>query len=316
MRSVSEMLKSLRLSLTENFGLKLSALLLSVLMFSLVHGAEDMERSVYVDVVVEPPSDAQDMLLVSEIPDRVRLRLKGSRSRLNALRQENLHPVEVRLKSTSEPSYYFEEEQFDMPAGIEVTQVTPSSLDFKWVKQAEREVPVEVSLSGDLKEGLEWGGPAEVIPALVKVQGPRDVVNAIRQVRTTEIEVSNLGIGVMQRELPLIGPPTHTKFDSQSALVTLNVQLALKERALSALDVQSRGGEVRSLRPRRVSARLRGPVALIDELEPSQLRVVADVSGALEEKGPVVVPLELQGLPAGIEVIEIDPPQVIAQIGG
>jgi YbbR domain-containing protein len=314
-RSVSELLKSLRLSLTDNLGLKMSALLLAVLMFSLVHGAEDMERSIYVDVVVEPPPDAEDMLLVSEIPDRVRLRLRGSRSRLNALRQDDVHPVEVRLKSTSEPSYYFEEEQFDMPAGIEVTQVTPSSFDFHWVKQAERDVPVEVSLSGELKEGLEWGGPAEVVPTLVKVQGPRDVVNAIRQVRTTDIDVSNLGIGVMQRDVPLIGPPSHTKFDSQTALVTLRVELEMKERALSAMSVEVEGGPVRSLRPRRVAVRLRGPAALVDELDPSLLRVVADVSRALEEKGPVVVPLSLEGLPTGIEVIELNPAQVTAQLG-
>ncbi len=316
MRSVSELLKSLRLSFTENLGLKIGALLIAVLMFSLVHGAEDMERSIYVDVVVEPPPDADKMLLVSEIPDRVRLRLRGSRSRLNALRQDDLHPVEVRLKSTSEPSYYFEEEQFDMPAGIEVTQVTPSSFDFRWVKQAERDVPVEVSLSGELKEGLEWAGPAEVVPTLVRVQGPRDVVNAIQQVRTTDIDVSNLGIGVMQRDVPLIGPPSHTRFDSQTALVTLRVQLEMKERALSAMSVEVEGGAVRSLRPRRVSLLLRGPAALVDELDPSLLRVVADVSGALHESGPIVVPLELEGLPTGIEVIELNPAQVTAQLGG
>ena len=84
MSSLVDALQALRLFLTDNLGLKASAIGIAILMFSLVHGAEDMERNVYVGVVVQPPPDAQDMILVTEIPDKVRVRLKGSRARLNA----------------------------------------------------------------------------------------------------------------------------------------------------------------------------------------------------------------------------------------
>ena len=99
MSTIVEVLNSIRLLFTENLGLKAGALGIAILMFSLIHGAEDMERSVYVGVVVQPPSDARDMILVIEIPDRVRVRLKGSRARLNAIRQETLPPVDVTLKT-------------------------------------------------------------------------------------------------------------------------------------------------------------------------------------------------------------------------
>jgi hypothetical protein len=95
---VVDALHAIRRFFTSNLGLKASALGIAILMFSLVHGAEDMERNVYIDVVVRPPADAADMILVTETPDRVRVRLKGSRARLNAIRQENLPPVDVTLK--------------------------------------------------------------------------------------------------------------------------------------------------------------------------------------------------------------------------
>ena len=79
-----------------------------------------MERNVYIGVVVRPPTDAQDMILVTDTPDRVRVRLKGSRARLNAIRQENLPPVDVKLKTKDEPRYYFEKEIFDLPTGVSV----------------------------------------------------------------------------------------------------------------------------------------------------------------------------------------------------
>ena len=80
MSRLVEALHAIRLFFTSNLGLKASALGIAILMFSLVHGAEDMERNVYIDVVVRPPPDAADMILVTETPDNawvggLRLRL-------------------------------------------------------------------------------------------------------------------------------------------------------------------------------------------------------------------------------------------------
>lgn len=315
MKPVVEALQSIRLFFTENLSLKLGALAISVLMFSLVHGAEDMERSAYVDVVVQPPPDADGMLLVSEIPDRVRLRLRGSRSRLNALRQEALPPVEVRLKSVQEPSFFFEEEQFDLPTGVSVTQVTPSSVDFEWVKQAERELPVEVSLAGRLPVGLELVEPPEVVPDKVTVEGPRTVIATMRQVRTIELDVSDLPFGITQLEVPLVGPPSLAKFNTQNVLVTLNVQAKMTERLLGAFAIVTEGGEVRTMRPKQVELRVRGPQEIVDSLDPVTVQAVVDLRSVAEQQGSVVMPIQVRGLPEGVEVVDLDPPQIVAQLG-
>jgi len=248
--TVVEGLNAVRLFVTENLGLKASALGIAILMFSLVHGAEDMERNIYVDVVVRPPPDAKDMLLVTETPDRVRVRIKGSRARLNSLRQEALPAVDVELKSREESRYYFEKEMFDLPAGVSVMQVVPPSLMFKWVPRAVRDVPVELFIDGKLAPGLEWAGEPEVFPESVEVDGPRDVVNAIRTVRSMQVDVSELEQGVVQREVELVAAPANTSFDTQTVLVTLRVQPKLKVRVLSPLRVDAEGVVPRALRPR------------------------------------------------------------------
>jgi YbbR domain-containing protein len=303
-------LNAIRLSLTTNFGLKASALGIAILMFSLVHGAEDMERNVYIDVVVQPPPDAEGMILVTEIPDRVRVRLKGSRARLNTIRQENLPPVDVKLKSRDEARYYFEKEMFDLPAGVSVVQVVPPSLTFKWVPRAARQVPVEVFLEGELREGLQWAGEPEVFPDSVEVEGPRDVVNAMRAVRSMEIDVSELREGVVQREIPLVGAPANTEYDVQSVLVTLRVQPKMMERVISPLRVDAEGVVPRALRPRAVTARIRGPESLVKELNPASILAVVNVSDTMISKGAVSVPVELRGLPDEIEVIAVQPSSV------
>lgn len=312
MSKVVDALHAIRLFFTSNLGLKASAVGIAILMFSLVHGAEDMERNVYIDVVVRPPTDAADMILVTETPDRVRVRLKGSRARLNAIRQENLPPVDVELKTREEPRYYFEKEMFDLPTGVSVVQVVPPSLTFKWVPRAVRELPVEVFLDGKLSDGLEWGGEPEVFPDTIEVDGPRDVVNAMRTVRSMEVDVAELEEGVVQREIPLVGAPANTSFNAQNVLVTLRVQPKMKERVLSPLRVDAEGVVPRALRPRAVAVRVRGPQAAIDALNPASVLAIVNLSDSGATKGPVSAPVELRGLPDGIEVLSINPSLVTA----
>ncbi len=315
MSAIIEVLHAIRLFFTENLGLKAGAIGIAILMFSLVHGAEDMERSVYVGVVVQPPSDAQNMILVTEIPDRVRVRLKGSRARLNAIRQENLPPVDVELKTKDEPRYYLEKEMFDLPTGVSVMQVVPPSLVFKWVPRAIRELPVEVSLDGKLPPGLEWAGEPEVFPETMDVDGPRDVVSSMRSVRTMEVDVRELEDGVLRREVPLVGAPANTTFEAQTVLVTLRVQPKMKERVLSPLRVDAEGVVPRALRPRAITARIRGPEAIIDQLNPASVLAIVNLSDTPAKKGALAVPVELRGLPDEIEVIEIEPAMVTVLLG-
>jgi len=313
--SLVDALQALRLFLTDNLGLKASAIGIAILMFSLVHGAEDMERNVYVGVVVQPPPDAQDMILVTEIPDKVRVRLKGSRARLNAIRQENLPPVDVTLKTREEPRYYLEKEMFDLPTGVSVMQVVPPSLVFKWVPRAARALPVEVFLDGKLPGGLEWAGEPEVFPETIEVEGPRDVVNSMRTIRSMEVDVTELEQGVMQREVPLVGAPANTSFEAQTVLVTLRVQPKMKERVLSPLRVDAEGVVPRALRPRAITARIRGPEALVDALNPASVLAIVHLSDVPAKKGAVMVPVELRGLPDEVQVLDVEPAAITVLLG-
>ena len=310
MSAFVDALNAIRLFFTSNLGLKASAIGLAIVMFSLVHGAEDMERSVYVGVVVQPPPDADDMILVTEIPDRIRVRLKGSRARLNAIRQENLPPVDVVLKSTDEPRYYFEKEMFDLPTGVTVVGVVPPSLAFKWVPRATRELPVEVALDGNLPKGLEWASPPEVFPETVEVEGPRDVVNSMRNVRSMKIDVSELGEGIVQRELPLVGAPANTSFLTPTVLVTLRVQAKMGERVLPSLRVNAEGAVPRAIRPRVVALKIRGPELVVDALNPESVWAAVDLTNTPEHKGSVAMPVQIRGLPDKVDVLDIDPPMV------
>jgi YbbR domain-containing protein len=197
---------------------------------------------------------------------------------------------------------------------VTVVGVVPPSISFKFVPKASRELPVELFLVGDLPDGLEWAGEAEVFPATVEVEGPRDVVNSMRTVRAMDIDVSELEAGVIQREIPLVGAPVNTTFETESVLVTLRVRPKIVERILSPLRVDAEGAVPRVLRPRTVTASIRGPQRAVDELNPASVLAVANLSGIDPQKGSVRVPVELRGLPIDVEVTAIEPDEVTVQL--
>jgi YbbR domain-containing protein len=183
------------------------------------------------------------------------------------------------------------------------------------VPRAVRELPVEVFLDGKLPRGLEWAGEPEVFPETIEVDGPRDVVNSMRTVRSMEVDVTELEDGVVQREVPLVGAPANASFEAQTVLVTLRVQPKMKERVLSPLRVDAEGMVPRALRPRAVTARIRGPEAIVDQLNPASVLAIVNLSDAPTNKGAVAVPVELRGLPDELEVIDLEPATVTVLLG-
>jgi hypothetical protein len=130
-----------------------------------------------------------------------------------------------------------------------------------------------------------------------------------------EVDVTELEDGVVQREVPLVGAPANTTFGAQIVLVTLRVQPKMKERVLSPLRVDAEGVVPRALRPRAITARIRGPEAIVDELDPASVLAIVNLSDVPLKKGALAVPVELRGLPDEIEVLDLEPAIITVLLG-
>ena len=65
---------------TENFSLKVLSLVFALLLYSLVHGAQEAQRSLSVSLEVLPPPESANRVLVSQIPPQVRVTIRGART--------------------------------------------------------------------------------------------------------------------------------------------------------------------------------------------------------------------------------------------
>src|SRR5688500_15244501 len=103
---------------TDNFGLKVFAIMVAVGLYGLVRGAEDATTNVPVSVVALLPPPSSNKMLVSELPDEVQLTLHGSRSQINQIVRDGLDPIQIDLREERGSYYTFDPNAFELPAGV------------------------------------------------------------------------------------------------------------------------------------------------------------------------------------------------------
>ncbi|UJR79797.1 YbbR-like domain-containing protein [Sandaracinus amylolyticus] len=297
----------------ENFPLKVFSLVASLALFSLVRGAEDAQRSLFVDVVAVLPDASTGRILLSDIPDRVRVTLRGSRSLLNSIRRDDIPPIQVTLDDTRARLYYFDPERIEVPAGVEITQIAPATIALQWADRAERRLPVHPTIDGRPAPGLMLAGPPEVRPPSAVITGPAPEISPLDHVTTDPIALAGLEAGRHERRVALMHLPPHAEYEGD-AMVTVVVDIApqVAERSLPRLEVAVVGGEVRELRPARVRVRVRGAPQVLDGMDALGVVPYVDVSELEPTAGGQSVPVRVRGIPDGVELVDVEPPDVLA----
>ncbi len=303
---------ALRAMLTENVGLKATSLVIAVFLFSVVRGAEDAQRSVLVDVVAVLPPPTEPRILTSDLPAKVRLTLRGSRSLLNSVRTDDLGPVQVDLSETHASVYYFDAEQFSVPAGVEVTQVSPDALPLTWAERAQRILPVQARLDGRPAAGLMVTGEPSVRPSTVTLRGPEPDLATIDRVLTEPIALATLSEGRIERRVALARLGAHVEIVGDED-VTVQVEIApeIATRPVPRLEVAVVGGALRDVRPTRVRVTLRGPPTALDAIDAPSIVPYVDAAAVDPAAGTQSVLVRVRGIPDGVELAGVDPEEVL-----
>ncbi|MCA9602709.1 MAG: hypothetical protein R3A78_09400 [Polyangiales bacterium] len=306
---VQRLLAALRRGVTQDVGLKSFSLVVAVVVFAYVRGSEDAQRYVFVDVVALQPTSDSEFVLVSEVPDRVRLALRGSRAVLNSIRREEVSTVQIQV-DPSRRNYYFEPSDFVLPAGVTVDQIVPASFAMTWTPRIEQSVPVRVRFVGKLDRGLELDGKPVTQPAMLTVRGPAAEVEAFPTVGTEDVDLSRFGIGRHEFRVRLEEPSPHVSYNWDGPVsVAFEVRQELVERRFAAVPIAVVGGHpLVDLRPRRAQVVVRGPPALVQGLDADTLVPWIDTSDSSGETQSVEV--HVRGLPEGVQLVRVEPREV------
>ncbi len=294
---------------THNAMLKVLALGAAIVLFSVVRSGEDAQRSVFVDLIADVPSEEDGRVLVSELPAQIRLTLQGSRSVLNDL---TLDPIQINLAQADGAYYYLDASQLNVPMGISVTQISPDAFELDWDELGVRSIAVRVVLEGQVPEGLELKHPPVAVPSRVRLKGAATRLGALTQIRTEPLDLSQLGEGKSQHTLRLQPATANTRYmDDSRVRVDAELVQIREQRWIRRVEVQVVGvANPPRVKPVHVSVQLSAPPNQWNGFDPEAL--LAMVEPATDKTNSrQFAKVEVRGIPEGFEVQTVEPQEVL-----
>lgn len=268
-----ELATQIRAALTENLYLKFLSFALALLLYSAFHGTQDAQRSVSVNLVVVMPQDSGNRVLVSPVPETVRLTLRGPRAGLDELRADDVGNIQVVLRSSAERQVRLDPAMVHVPPSVRVEQIDPPAIDLTWEDVVVRDLPVQVSVVGTPAPGFVAKNVPIADPQRVRVRGPKSEVMVLQHVRADSFDVSGLTEGRYTRQLALDRPRGRVTMDTstQSVQVATEIHREVVERPFVKLPIAVVGMAKAKTQPGEVDVRLVCPTEIVRALRPEQI---------------------------------------------
>jgi YbbR domain-containing protein len=215
--------------LTQNLGWKFLALAMAVGLWLAV--AREPEVATSLSVPVEFKNMRDDLDISGDLPDRVRLELRGPAGRLS---RDNLSGVAVVLDLTDaeagERTYSIRGRNLNLPSGVTFYRAVPSQLTLRFEQLAMREEPVQLTFVNK-PAGYQMVGQ-EFHPMKVRIRGSGDRVRAISQVKTDPMDLSGVaGEKVFHTHLNIGDPQVRLVDPPNDITVRIKLEKILNGRA-------------------------------------------------------------------------------------
>jgi hypothetical protein len=291
--------------LLRNVWLKFLSISIATLLWLVVAGDRVVERAVRVPLEFENlPAGIE---IVGEPPDTVDVRLRGPSGTLGELGSGDMASVvDLRSVRPGRRLFHLTSGNIRVPYGVEVVQVSPSTLPMSFENSAVRIVPIRPPIEGTPAAGYEVVSVTST-PPTVEVIGPESSLRVLEEAITEPITVANASRPI--REVVTIGvvDPSVRVRTPQTAEVTVQIVTGSSARTFGAVPIAIRnldnGLRARVL-PLNVSIVVRGTEQTVTELTADA--VDASVDAAALGVGDHSVPIRVRA-PQGITVERASP---------
>ncbi len=178
------MKRFLREYVLKNWNLKVTAILLTLILWLIVHGESGPEKEVAVPLEVLLP---RQMEITNERPTTVIVTMRG-----------NIQPLPtctVDLQEAGEGKHIvtLTPENVTRPLGsrIDVLQVNPARIELVFEQTISKEVDIVVPVQGEPAQGFEIYRLSSK-PDILTVNGPRSQIESLEEVSTETISITDL----------------------------------------------------------------------------------------------------------------------------
>ena len=264
----------------QHVGLKVLSLGLAILIWSMVAGEETVERVVRVPLELQQfPAGLE---LETDPPSTADVRVRGASGALGRLSPVDMVAVlDLKGARTGRRLFHLTPDQVRVPFGVQVLQVTPTTVTLSFEKSASRKVPVVPAVDGKPAPGF-LVGRITIDPAVVEIAGPESAVKTASEALTEPVSVEDarelvkesVSIGLADSSVRLTG--------ARVATVAVQIVPATLERTIKGLPVHLRNlttGLTAQAIPSTVGIGVRGSRESLNRLAADEVVAYVDLTG-------------------------------------
>jgi YbbR domain-containing protein len=297
----------------QHIGLKLLALGLGILLWMVISGEATVERVLRIPLEFQqfPPG----LELQSEAPSTVEVRVRGGAGTLGRLSPDDIVAV-VDLRGARAGQRYFHvtPTQVRVPFGVEVAQITPSTVALVFEDSSSKQVRVVPAYDGRPAPGFIVGKVTSA-PETVEIVGPASSVKRAAAALTEPISVAGarepvrgtVPVGVLDSTLRLKA--------ARTVVVDVQIVPAPFEHVVRGLPVHWRNLSPNLLlrfTPMAVDATVRGTREGLNRIGADDISASVDVLGLGPGEYSLLVRAESARTEAG--VVQVEPSKVQVRI--
>ena len=204
----------------ENLGLKIAAVLLSIVLWFFVTSRGQSEISI--DVPLEFKNMPQGLELVNYGTKTVNLNIKGQERFIKNVSASNVRvSLDLSKAKRGEGTYYINREDIKLPRSITVTNINPPSVRVTTEETVSKTVKVVPVIVGEPQKGF-YLKSAEVLPETIVIEGVRSEIAKVSALKTEPLDITGFNETVTQDlRIDITGRNIRTKIPD----VRVNVEI-------------------------------------------------------------------------------------------
>lgn len=296
---------------TKNFGLKLLAVVMAVVLWSMAVGREKAE--VGLTVPLELVNFPQDMVVANQVPDGVNIRIRGSVALTRQVQNRRLR-FSLDLAGAKEGSNNFTllPDALALPRGVEVTRLAPGTITVELEALITKRMTLLPVIQGEPVTGYLID-EIRLEPTEVDIRGPEKLLNALTRLWTEPIDVTKMNASAVVLTKPALPDVSMSVLKPVDIKAHLKISEKIATRPFKDFPVEAeRTSHAVEFRPKAVELLVRGPINTMSELAAGHgIRVTVNLEGL--EPGRYRRPVEV-AVPANMEVLKVKPDTVQVKI--
>jgi YbbR domain-containing protein len=298
-----------RLGFHHHVGLKVVSIALAFLLWLVVSGEQTVERSFRIPL--EFSNLPSQLEIVGDPPGNVDVRVRGSSGLISRVGAADLSAViDLQGGKAGRRLFPITDNQLRAPFGLEIVQVTPSTVAVNLELSSTKVVPIVPTVDGEPAAGFVVG-TVVASPSTVELVGPTSALEGVTEAVTEPVSVKEASANVVEEVT--VGPPSVAVRlrTPMRARVSVSVQHAPVEWAVASIPVKVIGdAKVSQLTPSSVTVQVRGPREAFTTAR-TDFEATVNVTGLAA--GELLVPVRVVA-PERVGVLKVEPPELRVRI--